>query len=92
MPKPVLELVAIAVPELVGETITGVLLRWTGGRWQRVALGDRRRAEAAVRFLWRQHMHAWVRPTRRSGYEVIVRTADAEVGRRLLNAPSSGRA
>lgn len=91
MSQTLLEFVAIAVPELAGEAISSVLLRWTGGRWQRVALGDRRRAELAVRFLWRQHMPAWVRRTRRSGYEVIVRTADAEVARRLLNAPSSGR-
>jgi hypothetical protein len=91
MPQTLLELVAIAVPELAGEALSGVFLRLTGGRWQRVALGDRRRAESAVRFLWRQHMNAWVRPTRRSGCEVIVRVSDAEVARRLLNAPSSGR-
>jgi hypothetical protein len=56
-----------------------------------VASGDRRRAEDAVRFLRRQHVTAWVHPAGRSGYEVVVRTPDAEVARRLLNAPSSGR-
>jgi hypothetical protein len=86
-----LELVTIWIPELLGERVTSSLLRRTGGRWQRVASGDRRRAEEAVRFLRRQHVNAWVHPTGHAGFEVVVRTADAEVARRLLHAPSSGR-
>ena len=85
-----LELVTIWIPELLGERITGSLLR-RGGRWQPVVSGDRRRAEEAVRFLRRQHVTAWIHPRGRSGSEVIVRTPDAEVARRLLHAPSSGR-
>jgi hypothetical protein len=86
-----LELVTIWIPEFLGERLSGALLRETNGRWQRVASGDRRRAEQAVRFLRRQHVTAWVHPTGGNGFEVVVRTADAEVARRLLHAPSSGR-
>jgi hypothetical protein len=84
-----LELVTIWIPELLGKRASGALLR--DGRWEPVGSGDRRRAEEAVRFLRRQHVTAWVRPTGRSGAEVVVRSADAEVARRLLRAPSSGR-
>jgi hypothetical protein len=86
-----LELVTIWIPEFLGERVTGTLLRRTDGRWQRVASGDRRRAEETVRFLRRQRVTGWVRPAGRNGFEVVVRTADAEVARRLLHAPSSGR-
>ena len=86
-----LELVTIWIPEFVGERVSGAVLRGTNGRWQRVASGDRRRAEQAVRFLRRQHVTAWIHPTGGKGFEVVVRTADAEVARRLLHAPSSGR-
>jgi hypothetical protein len=87
----ILELVTIWIPELVGARASGTLLRRKDGRWQPVASGDRRRAEGAVRFLRRHHVTAWVHPTGRHGFEVVVRTADAEVARRLLQAPSSGR-
>jgi hypothetical protein len=87
----ILELVTIWIPEFLGGRVTGTLLRRTDGRWERVASGDRRRTEEAVRFLRRQHVTAWVHPAGRSGFEVVVRNADAEVARRLLHAPSSGR-
>jgi hypothetical protein len=86
-----LELVTIWTPEFLGDRISATLLRRTGGRWERVASGDRRRTEEAVRFLRRHHVTAWIHPTGRNGFEVVVRTADAEVARRLLHAPSSGR-
>ena len=85
-----LELVTIWIPELVGERVSGTLLG-TEGRWEAVGSGDRRHAEEAVRFLRRQHVTAWIHPRGRTGAEVIVRPADAEVARRLLRAPSSGR-
>ena len=91
IPEALLELITIWVPQSLGGRVTGSLLRRTDGRWEPVASGDRRRAEEAVRFLRRQHVTAWVHPTGRNGSEVVVRTADAEVARRLLRAPSSGR-
>jgi hypothetical protein len=91
IPEAVIEVVTIWLPEFLGERISGIPLRRSDGRWERVASGDRRRAEDAVRFLRRQHLTAWVHPAGRNGHEVVVRTPDAEVARRLLNAPSSGR-
>ena len=87
----VLEVLTIWLPEFLGDRISGIPLRRADARWERVASGDRRRAEDAVRFLRRQHVNAWVHPAGRNGHEVVVRTPDAEVARRLLNAPSSGR-
>jgi hypothetical protein len=85
------DLVAIGVPEFLGETITDLFLRGGRSRWQRVASGGRKRAEDGVRFLRRNHVPAWIRPAGRSSYEVIVRTRDADVARALLDAPSSSR-
>ena len=91
IPETLVEVVTIWLPEFLGDRISGLPLRRQDGRWQRVASGDRRRAEDAVRFLRRQRVTAWVHPAGRNGYEVVVRTPEAEVARRLLNAPSSGR-
>ena len=92
IPEAASEVVTIWLPEFLGDRISGIPLRRSGGRWERVASGDRRRAEEAVRFLRRQRVTAWVHPAGRwGGHEVVVRTPDAEVARRLLNAPSSGR-
>jgi hypothetical protein len=85
------DLVSIGVPEFFGEHLTDLLLRGGRSRWQRIAIGNRRRAEEEVRFLRRNHVKAWIRPASAKTYEVIVRTRDAEVARALLNAPSSSR-
>ena len=82
--------VAIAVPEFAGEFLTNVFLRGWRGRWERIAMGDRRRAEREVRFLRRNHISAWIRPASGSAYEIVVRTAQADIARALLNAPGSG--
>jgi len=81
---------AIAVPEIVGEFVTGLLLRGGRGHWERIAMGDRKRAEREVRFLRRNHVSAWIRPAQGSAYEVVVRTTQADIARALLNAPGSG--
>jgi hypothetical protein len=82
--------VAIAVPEIVGEFVTALFLRGGRGRWERIAMGDRKRAEREVRFLRRNHVSSWIRPARGSAYEVVVRTTQADIARALLNAPGSG--
>jgi hypothetical protein len=82
--------VAIAVPEIVGEFVTGLFLRGGRGRWEPIAMGDRERAEREVRFLRRNHVSAWIRPAQGSAYEVVVRTTQADIARALLNAPGSG--
>jgi hypothetical protein len=85
------DLVSIGVPEFFGEHLTDLLFRGGRSRWQRIAVGNRRRAEEEVRFLRRNHVKAWIRPASAKTYEVIARTRDAEVARALLNAPSSSR-
>jgi hypothetical protein len=82
--------VAIAVPEIVGEFVTGLFLRGGRGRWEPIAMGDRKRAEREVRFLRRNHVSAWIRPAQGSAYEIVVRTTQADIARALLNAPGSG--
>jgi len=82
--------VAIAMPEFAGEFLTGVFFRGGRSRWERIAMGDRKRAEREVRFLRRNHVSAWIRPARGSAYEVVVRTTQADIARALLNAPGSG--
>jgi hypothetical protein len=84
------DVVAIGIPELAGEFVTDLIFRGGRGRWQRVAMGDRKRAEREVRFLRRNHVSAWIRPASRREYEVIVRTKQADIARALLNAPGSG--
>ena len=83
------DVVAIGVPEFLGESITNLLVRGGRGRWQRVAMGDRKRAEREVRFLRRNQVSAWIRPASRREYEVVVRTSQADIARALLNAPGS---
>ena len=83
--------VAIAIPEFAGEFLTGQLLRGGRSRWERIAMGDRKRAEREVRFLRRNHISAWIRPAHGSAYEVVVRTTQADIARALLNAPGSGQ-
>jgi hypothetical protein len=87
---PLLDGVAIGVPEFAGEFLTNLFLRGGRRRWERIAMGDRKRAEREVRFLRRNHISAWIRPARRSAYEVVVRTTQADIARALLNAPGSG--
>jgi hypothetical protein len=82
--------VAIAVPEFAGEFLTDVFLRGGRSRWERIAMGDRKRAEREVRFLRRNHISAWIRPAQGSAYEVVVRTTQADIARALLNAHGSG--
>jgi hypothetical protein len=82
--------VAIAVPEIAGEFVTGLFLRGGRGRWEPIAMGDRKRAEREVRFLRRNHVSAWIRPAQGSAYEIVVRTKQADIARALLNAPGSG--
>jgi hypothetical protein len=82
--------VAIGVPEFAGEFLTNLVIRGGRRRWERIAMGDRRRAEREVRFLRRNHVSAWIRPASRSAYEVVVRTTQADIARALLNAPGSG--
>lgn len=82
--------VAIGVPEFAGEFLTNLVLRRGRSRWERIAMGDRKRAEREVRFLRRNHISAWIRPARGSAYEVVVRTSQANIARALLNAPGSG--
>ena len=84
------DVVAIGVPEFLGESITNLFVRGGRGRWQRVAMGDRKRAEREVRFLRRNHVSAWIRPAGKSAYEVVVRSTQADIARVLLNAPGSG--
>ena len=84
------DVVAIGIPELLGESITRLVVRGGRGRWQRVAMGDRKRAEREVRFLRRNHISAWIRPASGRAYEVIVRTSQADVARAFLEAPGSG--
>jgi len=84
------DVVAIGIPEIAGEFLTGLFFRGGRSRWQRVAMGDRKRAEREVRFLRRNHVSAWIRPASKSAYEVIVRTTQADIARALLNAPGSG--
>jgi hypothetical protein len=86
----VLDLFTIGLPEILGEFVSGLLLRFGKGGWQPIALGQRTRAEEAVRLLRRHRVSAWVHPAGRQGYEVIVRTAQADVARAILHAPSSG--
>lgn len=83
------DVVAIGIPEFLGESITNLLVRGGRGRWQRVAMGDRKRAEREVRFLRRNQVAAWIRPASRREYEVVVRTSQADIARALLNAPGS---
>jgi len=82
---------AIAIPEILGEFVTGVFFRAGRGRWERIAMGDRKRTEREVRFLRRNHVSAWIRPASGSAYEVVVRTAQSDIARALLNAPGSGQ-
>jgi hypothetical protein len=82
--------VAIGVPEFAGEFLTNLVLRGGRSRWERIAMGDRKRAEREVRFLRRNHVTAWIRPAQGSAYEVVVRTSQANIARALLNAPGSG--
>jgi hypothetical protein len=84
------ELLTVFLPEFLGERTTGLVLRGGRGRWERVAMGDRKRSEDAVRFLRRNQVSAWIRPASRKSYEVVVRTDQAEIARGLLNAPSAG--
>jgi hypothetical protein len=84
------DVLAIGLPEFAGEFVTDALVRVGRGRWERVASGNRIRAEEAVRFLRRNEVAAWIRPANGSVYEVIVRTEHAEIARGLLNAPSAG--
>ncbi len=81
------DVVAIGVPEFLGEFITDLVVRGGRGRLQPVAMGGRKRAEREVRFLRRNHISAWVRPASRREYEVIVRRSQADIARALLNAP-----
>ena len=81
---------SVFVPEFLGDTLTDLLVRGGRGRWQRVAMGDRKRAEREVRFLRRNHVSAWIRPAGKSAYEVVVRSTQADIARALLNAPGSG--
>jgi hypothetical protein len=83
------DVVAIGIPEFLGESITNLLVRGGRGRWQPVAMGDRKRAEREVRFLRRNQVSAWIRPASRREYEVVVRTSQADIARALLNAPGS---
>lgn len=87
-----LDLTGIGIPEFLGETITDLFVRGGRGRWQRVASGDRKRAEATVRSLRRNGVSAWVRPAEGSAYEVLVRSTQSEIARALLRAPGSGQA
>jgi hypothetical protein len=87
---PLIDVVTIAFPEFLGEFVTDLFVRGGRGRWQRVAMGDRRRAEREVRFLRRNHISSWIRPATRNAYEVIVRATQADIARALLNAPGSG--
>jgi hypothetical protein len=82
--------VAIVVPEFAGEFLTNLVLRGGSSRWERIAMGDRERAEREVRFLRRNHISAWIRPASNSAYEVVVRRTQADIARALLNAPGSG--
>jgi hypothetical protein len=84
------DVTAIGVPEIAGEFLTNLVFRGGRGRWERVAMGDRKRAEREVRFLRRNHISAWIRPARGSAYEIVVRTTQANIARALLNAPGSG--
>ena len=84
------DVVFVFVPEFLGDTLTDLLVRGGRGRWQRVAMGDRKRAEREVRFLRRNHVSAWIRPAGKSAYEVVVRSTQADIARALLNAPGSG--
>jgi hypothetical protein len=84
------DVVFVFVPEVLGDTLTDLLVRGGRGRWQRVAMGDRKRAEREVRFLRRNHVSAWIRPAGKSAYEVVVRSTQADIARALLNAPGSG--
>jgi hypothetical protein len=84
------DLFFVFVPEILGEAVTDVILRGGRGRWERIAMGDRKRAEREIRFLRRNHVSAWIRPAQGSAYEVVVRTKQADIARALLNAPGSG--
>jgi hypothetical protein len=84
------DVVSVFVPQFLGDTLTDLLVRRGRGRWQRVAMGDRKRAEREVRFLRRNHVAAWIRPAGKSAYEVVVRSTQADIARALLNAPGSG--
>jgi hypothetical protein len=84
------DVVAIGIPEFFGEFITSLFVRGARGRWQRLAMGGRDRAEREVRFLRRNHVSAWIRPAGKREYEIIVRTRQAGIARALLNAPGSG--
>jgi hypothetical protein len=84
------DVVAIGVPELLGASLTDLVVRGGRGRWQRVAMGERKRAEREVRFLRRNHVTAWIRPASGNAYEIIVRAKQADIARALLHAPGSG--
>ncbi len=85
-----IDVVAIGIPEFAGEFLADLFFRGGRSRWQRVAMGDRKRAEREVRFLRRNHVSAWIKPGRKNTYEVVVRTTQADIARALLNAPGSG--
>ncbi len=82
-----IDVVAIGIPEFAGEFLTDLFFRGGRSRWERIAMGDRKRAEREVRFLRRNHISAWVRPASRREYEVIGRRSQADIARALLNAP-----
>ncbi|MBA3737986.1 MAG: hypothetical protein H0W97_05420 [Actinobacteria bacterium] len=85
-----IDVVAIGIPEFAGEFLADLFFRGGRSRWQRVAMGDRNRAEREVRFLRRNQVSAWIKPARKNTYEVVVRTTQADIARALLNAPGSG--
>jgi hypothetical protein len=91
MLEAVLNLVCLALPDVVAEGLLSGLQRLFDKRWERIASGSRARAEDAVRLLHRHKVSAWVNPVRGHRYDVVVRTRQAEVARALLHAPSSGR-
>jgi hypothetical protein len=79
-----LNFLAISLPDLLGETIIGVIARASSGRWVSILITDRPRAEAAVHRLSRAHIACWLRSTGQGTNEVMVRSKRRAVAEEAL--------
>jgi hypothetical protein len=79
-----LNFLAIGLPDLLGETIIGLIARAVSGRWVSILIADRPRAEAAVHRLSRAHIGCWLRSTGQGTNEVMVRSKREDAAMEVL--------
>ena len=85
MLEAVLNVLAIGLPDLLGEGIISGVARLTRGRWESAFVSDRPRAEAAAHRLTHARIGCWLRTTGRSGTtHVMVRSKRMPEARRIL--------